>query len=89
VPFPEVYPMAPIPQGGYVNPPSAVLAALQSFDGLFYSLLAGLDSAWGDGNNTGLQDAINVMFLLQPAAQALFSFTLPDGSGVYGPDFVI
>jgi hypothetical protein len=49
----------------------------------------GLDSAWGDGNNNGLQDAINVMFLLQPAAQALFGFTLPDGSGVYGPDFVI
>jgi Ferritin-like len=89
VPFPEVYPMAPIPQGGYVNPPSAVLEALQSFDGLFSSLLAGLDSAWGDGNNNGLQDAINVMFLLQPAAQALFNFELPDGSGVYGPDFVI
>jgi Ferritin-like len=90
VPFPEVYPMAPIQtQGGYQNPTPSAQAALESFDGLFYCLLAGLENAWRAGNNNGLQDAINVMFLLQPAAQALFAIDLPDGSGVYGPDFAI
>jgi hypothetical protein len=89
VPFPQVYPMSPIPEGGYVNPPGNASAALQTFDGLFFCLLAGLQTAWADGSNDELQQAINVMFLLQNAAQTLFTIELPDGSGVYGPDFII
>ena len=89
VPFPQAYPMAPIPTGGYVNPPANAQAALQTFDQAFLAILSGLDSAWATGDNSGLENVINNMFSLQQAAMPLFSIELPDGSGVYGPDFVI
>lgn len=89
VPFPQAYPMLPIPPGGYQHPPANAKQALQTFDTLFLNLLTDLQTAWAEGSNTGLQNAINHMFNLQQAAQALFAIKLPDGSGVYGPDFVI
>jgi len=89
VPFPATYPMAPIPAGGYKNPPPAASQALTAFNAIFSQVLNGLETAWATGSNSGLQDAINIMFNLQQAAQTLFGIELPDGSGVYGPDFVI
>ncbi len=89
VPFPQAYPMAPIPAGGYLNPPANAKAALQTFDQAFLATLTGLDSAWATGDNSGLENVINNMFKLQQAAMPLFSIQLTNEIGVYGPDFVI
>jgi Ferritin-like len=88
IPFPDVYQMAPIPTGGYVSPPSQVQQALQDFDQQFTTVLNRLQSAWANHSQSNLGQAIGAMFELGPLATAIMQFQLPDGSGVYGPDFV-
>ncbi len=89
IPFPAVYPMRPIPKGGYVNPAAPVQAALKSFNTQFTAMLTGLDNAWATGNQTALTNAINAMFPLGKLANAIFQLELPDKSGVYGPNFLL
>ncbi|WP_218080586.1 ferritin-like domain-containing protein [Anthocerotibacter panamensis] len=90
VAFPEVYPMTPIPKGGYVNPSPTVQAALLSFNQTYTSLLSSLESAWAKGSEDDLSAAIGTMFSLKSLAVALMKMPLPDGSGgVYGPDFLL
>jgi len=88
IPFPDVYPMAPVPAGGYPNPSATVAAALQNFNLTFSSMLEGLQAAWANGSEDALSTAIRIMCQLKSKAVALMNMPLPDGSGnVYGPDF--
>jgi hypothetical protein len=89
IPFPDVYPMAPIPVGGYVNPPATVAADLLDFNQTFTSMLDSLQSAWAKGSEDDLNAAIGIMFSLKGKAVALMNIPLPDGNGVYGPDFLL
>jgi len=89
IPFPSVFPMSPIPAGGYVNPPKAVVDQLTEFNKLFASMLDKLQGAWANGSEDDLNSAIRIMFLLKPKAVALMQIPLPDGNGVYGPDFLL
>jgi Ferritin-like len=86
VPFPAVIPVKEIPAGGYQNPPADVHAAIQGFNQIFANLLETLESAWLRGSELILQNAINTMFTLQPAAAKVLAFQMPDGS-YYGPTF--
>ncbi|HWD08737.1 MAG TPA: ferritin-like protein, partial [Actinomycetota bacterium] len=76
VPFPECWPMAKVPAGGY---PQDITG---SFDGLFTSVLANLEAAWVEGGTTGqsfLQNGVNVMFTLYPQAVTLMQIPAPGG----------
>ena len=83
VEFPPCYPVAKVPAGGYPN-----LPASQAFDAAFGQLVAHLESAWGAGGQSELDQAIGVMFSLYNLAQPLITMPLPQGGGNYGPDFV-
>ena len=87
IPFPDVYPMAPIPAGGYQDPPDDVVAALQAFNDQFAAVLTYLDSAWANGSMSDLAASVNAMYRLRTPARALMQIPLPDGSGTYGPYF--
>lgn len=89
IPFPkDVYPVAPIPEGGYVNQPSEAQPKLQEFDKEFTTMLHHLQSAWANGSQDDLDQAIDIMRDLGALATDIMKIPLPDGSGVYGPDFV-
>lgn len=88
VPFPQTYPMAQVPQGGWPDPPSNVSALLQQFDATFKAVLDNLESTWQTGSQSDLGAAIDAMEQLgQPAVQ-LMQIPLPGGGGNYGPDFI-
>ncbi|MEA2210583.1 MAG: hypothetical protein QOF83_531 [Solirubrobacteraceae bacterium] len=82
VPFPDCYPVASVPAGGYPDNP-----AVQQFDQQYAQLLAQLRQAWSGGGTGVLGQAIGTMFELYPAAAKIISQPLPGGSGNYGPDF--
>ena len=86
VDFPEVFPMAAVPFGGYlqadVSPEVWVL--LETFDRNYSTMLNRLQTAWQSGS---LSQAIGAMFSLQQSAVALMAITIPNGSGNYGPCF--
>jgi hypothetical protein len=87
IPFPDVFPMTPIPTGGYTDLSVAAKNALQAFDMQYTRVLNSLQTAWANGSKSDLGKAIGAMFGLQPLANALMEIKLPDGSGVYGPNF--
>jgi hypothetical protein len=87
IPFPDVYPMAPIPAGGYENPPEPVVEGLRAFNDQFATVLAKLESAWANGSMSDLGISVGAMFRLRALARNLMQIPLPDKSGVYGPDF--
>jgi hypothetical protein len=87
IPFPDVYPMAPIPAGGYQDPPDEVVAGLRAFNDQFAAVLINMDSAWATGSMSDLQRSVGAMFRLRSLARNLMQILLPDKSGVYGPDF--
>lgn len=89
IPFPDVYPMTPIPPGGYVKPSPDVAAKLLDFNQTFTKMLNSLQSAWEKGSEGDLSAAIHIMFSLKPKAVALMEIELPGGKGVYGPDFLL
>lgn len=81
LPFPatsDIYPMAPVPYGGYPNFPEAV-----AFDQLYSTMLGQLQAAWDHADATALEDAIDSMRGLRDAAVAILS--LPNST--YGPAF--
>lgn len=82
VPFPDCYPVAPIPKGGYPGAPN-----MGAFDTQYATLLTQLEETWaGTGS---LDDAIGTMFELESLAAKIVAEPLNDGSGNnYGPDFV-
>jgi hypothetical protein len=87
IPFPDVFPMLPVPLGGYPNTSPAVTTALKTFNDTFTTVLTKLDSAWATGSQADLGAAVGAMFDLEGPASALLMMPLPDGTGVYGPDF--
>jgi hypothetical protein len=88
VPFPATYPMAQVPKGGWPNPPSNVTSLLQTFDQAYKTVLDSLQSAWQNGSQGDLDNAVGAMFGLGGTAGQLMQIQLPDGSGNYGPDFI-
>jgi len=86
--WPDVWPMAPVPAGGYqkdhVSP--EVGHHLQMFDNTYSKLVDLLQGAWTDGGQNSLVDAYGVMFDLEWSAKALMQTRLPFGGGAtYGP----
>jgi hypothetical protein len=81
VPFPDCYPVARVPRGGYPGVP-----AVQEFDARYSRLIGQLQAAW-DGTS-GLGPAFRTMGGLGSAASEIVTMPRPDGSGNYGPDFV-
>ncbi len=88
-PFPEVWPMAVVPAGGYrqeeVTP--EVWALLDGFDRLYSKLIDLLQSAWGKGGQAAMWQAIDLMFSLEKTARPLMQIPIPGGQGNYGPCF--
>jgi hypothetical protein len=84
--LPPVYPMTPVPPGGYTNPPQVVLTVDQDFT----DMLQGLDQAWATGDKTVLNTAIKAMGKMKADATNLMSRQIPrnDGEhGIFGPQF--
>lgn len=98
IPFPEVYPMAEVPLGGYIpdkikddekGKKAKVEAALKEFDTKFSEMMDQLQEAWSV-NPTELVTAIfKTMFSLQESAQILISTPIAEDTsqGNYGPCF--
>jgi hypothetical protein len=84
IPFPDAYPMAIVPPGGYPD-----LLQERHFRELFTTVLDTLQSAWANGSQNDLNTAIAFMFTLGPLAQQLMQIPIPGGSGNYGPDFLL
>jgi hypothetical protein len=86
-----VWPMAPVPEGGYV------LDAIDDDEvrGLFHGsnlaytrLLDLLQAVWeSDAGQASLWHAIDAMFELEKYAKPLMQVPRPGGDGNYGPDF--
>jgi hypothetical protein len=80
LPFPDVYPMAPVPPEGYPT-------ESKQFDEAYTSLLDTLQGAFAAGAQAKLQAAVSAMYGLGELAVALMKKPLPGGTGTYGPDF--
>jgi hypothetical protein len=82
--LPAVYPMTPVPLGGYPAPPAEVSAC----DKAFTQMLTDLDTAWAQGSASALSDAITDMSDLATAATSLLGKQIAcPGGGIYGPQF--
>jgi len=92
IPWPDTYPMAKVPDGGwtgrYSNPSWEVRHLLIHFNAIFNSMLNKLESAWINGNQGDLGNAVNEMFQLKSPAVELMKIPLPNSSNNYGPDFL-
>ncbi len=89
VPFPEVFPMAEVPEGGYQREQveKAVWELINEFDQNFSLMLKQLQLAW-DGEPTMLAQAVGTMFSLRGPARSLMETPIPSGNGeTYGPCF--
>ncbi len=79
--LPDTYPMAKVPDGGWTgrfsNPSWEVRHLLISFNAIFNSMLNKLESAWVNGNQGDLGDAVNEMFQLKSPAVELMKIPLP------------
>jgi hypothetical protein len=78
IPFPEVFPMAEVPAGGY--PETA------EFDQNYTAMLNDLQAAWS-GTPGKLGAAVGKMYLMADLARTLMQKPLPSGQGTYGPSF--
>jgi hypothetical protein len=89
LPFTDVYPVAPIPAGGYrvhdVAPDVAAL--LHAFDDAYTHMVDELQSAWGAGGQAALLRALEWMFSLRDRARALMEVPIPGTELRYGPCF--
>ncbi|MFH0518427.1 ferritin-like protein [Streptomyces sp. M41] len=87
VPFPEVRPMAPVPVGGWRNPPARVGQLLFRFDATYSTVLDKLDAAWSGGGHRALNAALHAMRALEDPAVELMETKIPHAPGNYGPQF--
>jgi hypothetical protein len=78
IPFPEVFPMAEVPPGGY---PESL-----EFDRHYTEVLKDLQDAWS-GTPPKLGAAIGKMHSLSHLARDLMQKPLPSGQETYGPSF--
>jgi len=88
VPFPVVFPMGPVPEGGYTDENDVVQQLVDEFNASYRSILHDLEAAWATPNgNDLLGKAVGEMFDLQRPAQSLMKIERPDDVGTYGPDW--
>lgn len=88
VPFPDAHPMAPVPVGGWPNPPAPVQQLLHRFDATYSTVLDTLDAAWAGGGHRALGAAVHAMQGLERPAVELMETRIPYASGsTYGPQF--
>lgn len=87
--FPEVWPMAIVPEGGYQQKdvPEEVWELTHQFDLVYSKMIHTLESAWGDGGQAALWKAIELMFDLEKFAIPLMKIPVPGKLGNYGPSF--
>jgi rubrerythrin len=87
--FPEVWPMAVVPEGGYhkkdVSP--QVWNLVSGFNKTYSDAICTLEKAWGPAGQAAMWQAIEKMFDLEKTAIPLMQIPRPDGKGNYGPDF--
>jgi hypothetical protein len=88
-PLPEVFPMAVIPKGGYleseVSPETWQL--LEGFDRGYTNMLGLLQKTWDNGDPGSLDAAIETMTDLRTPAVAVMGIPRSSGAGNYGPCF--
>jgi hypothetical protein len=86
-----VWPMAPVPEGGYVLDTiddDEVRRLLHGSNLAYTRLLDLLQAVWeSDGGQGSLWHAIDAMFELEKYAKRLMQVPRPGGDGNYGPDF--
>ncbi|MFI6015828.1 ferritin-like protein [Streptomyces sp. NPDC051243] len=88
VPFPDVRPMAPVPAGGWPNPPAHVRGLLFRFDANYSTVLDVLDAAWSGGGERAMKAAVHAMHGLEYPAVELMETAIPYAPGhTYGPQF--
>jgi hypothetical protein len=87
IPFPDVYPMMEVPAGGYHNPAPPVTRKLDAFNAGFTGVVKNLDTAWANGQEHALDNAITGMFELAGLAEPLYHLAVPGTSQTYGPTF--
>ncbi|GHG89171.1 ferritin-like domain-containing protein [Streptomyces lanatus] len=87
VPFPEARPMAPVPVGGWRNPPTHVAQLLFRFDAMYSTVLDSLDAAWAGGGSRALRAGIHTMRGLEHPAVELMETPIPHTRSTYGPQF--
>jgi hypothetical protein len=92
VPWPDVYPMAPVPKGGWTGQsglPQSVVGLLKEFNAAYTDLLAALQGSW-TGSGSVVDDAVPMMLQLESPAQALMQIPIGgSATGNYGPDFIV
>lgn len=89
VPFPDVWPMARVPFGGYAKSDVTpqVWQLLEKFDANFTSVLNQLQAAWQDGSSDSLDQAVGAMGTLRRPAVDLMQIPIPATTQTYGPCF--
>ncbi|WP_165074594.1 ferritin-like domain-containing protein [Paludisphaera rhizosphaerae] len=94
VAMPDSYPVAEIPQGGYLKADvtADVWEKLDAFDHKYSDMLRTLESAWswtpGDPSPSArLSAAVRLMRKLEELAVDIVSIPIPNGQGNYGPCF--
>ena len=75
-------------KAGYVNAAANVAALLDTFNGIYSSMLDNLDKAWQTTDTSALKAAVTSMRQLRSAARNILQQSLPGAvDGFYGPDF--
>ncbi len=88
--FPDVWPMAPVPKGGYLQQDvsDTVWWHLDQFDKTYTRLLTLLQGTWTRGGQASFVHAIDTMFELEKYARPLMAMPIPGQDGAtYGPCF--
>ncbi|HEY6342995.1 MAG TPA: ferritin-like protein [Bryobacteraceae bacterium] len=87
LPFPEVWPVAKLPKGGYDRDrvTGAVLHLMDRFDATFTRMVDDIQATWTGGDQAALWRAIQEMFDLQEIGLALMKTPRCDGKGNYVP----
>ncbi|MET0621345.1 MAG: ferritin-like protein [Pyrinomonadaceae bacterium] len=89
LPFPEVFPMAVVPEGGYrgEDVTDEVARLLGQFDRDYTTMLGQLQTAWERGDRTALRAAVSTMLDLRDPAVSLMQIAIPGREATYGPCF--
>lgn len=90
LPLPDIWNMADIPEGGYLQadvPDVATWNLIQMFDQQYSKMLRSLESAWQNGDMPTLTQAVGQMFGMRETALEILKHPRPDGAGNYGPCF--
>ena len=89
LPFPEAWPIAVVPEDGYKQDQvsTEVWDLIVEFDKAYTSMVNQLQSAWENGSQSSLREAIYTMTDLPFTASSLIGISIPNGNGTYGPCF--